>query len=47
MAHPEFQVSNGKDHKFYLNLTAKNGCKFQFNYIPLFQLKSNTLYKYI
>lgn len=25
----------------------RNGCKFQFNYIPLFQLKSNTLYKYI
>ena len=25
MAHPEFQVSNGKDDKFYFNLTAKNG----------------------
>jgi uncharacterized protein YegP (UPF0339 family) len=25
MAHPEFQVSTGKDEKFYFNLTAKNG----------------------
>lgn len=25
MAHPEFQVSTGKDDKFYFNLTAKNG----------------------
>lgn len=25
MAHPEFQVSKGKDDKFYFNLTAKNG----------------------
>jgi uncharacterized protein YegP (UPF0339 family) len=25
MAHPEFQVSRGKDEKFYFNLTAKNG----------------------
>jgi uncharacterized protein YegP (UPF0339 family) len=25
MAHPQFQVSNGKDDKFYFNLTAKNG----------------------
>jgi hypothetical protein len=25
MAHPEFQVSNGKDDKFYFNLTAANG----------------------
>jgi uncharacterized protein len=25
MAHPEFQVSSGKDDKFYFNLTAKNG----------------------
>ncbi len=25
MAHPEFQVSTGKDDKFYFNLTAANG----------------------
>ena len=25
MAHPEFQVSTGKDEKFYFNLTAANG----------------------
>jgi uncharacterized protein YegP (UPF0339 family) len=25
MAHPEFQVSNGKDEKFYFSLTAANG----------------------
>jgi hypothetical protein len=25
MAHPEFQVSTGKDDHFYFNLTAKNG----------------------
>jgi uncharacterized protein YegP (UPF0339 family) len=25
MAHPEFQVSSGKDDKFYFNLTAGNG----------------------
>ena len=25
MAHPEFQISTGKDDKFYFNLTAKNG----------------------
>jgi uncharacterized protein len=25
MAHPEFQVSTGKDEKFYFKLTAKNG----------------------
>jgi hypothetical protein len=25
MAHPEFQVSIGKDEKFYFNLTAANG----------------------
>jgi uncharacterized protein len=25
MAHPEFQVSHGKDEKYYFNLTAKNG----------------------
>jgi uncharacterized protein YegP (UPF0339 family) len=25
MAHPEFQVSTGKDDKFYFNLTAQNG----------------------
>jgi len=25
MAHPEFQVTKGKDDKFYFNLTAKNG----------------------
>jgi uncharacterized protein YegP (UPF0339 family) len=25
MAHPEFQVSTGKDYKFYFNLTAANG----------------------
>jgi uncharacterized protein len=25
MAHPQFQVSIGKDDKFYFNLTAKNG----------------------
>lgn len=25
MAHPEFQVSTGKDDKFYFNLTALNG----------------------
>jgi uncharacterized protein len=25
MAHPEFQVSKGKDEKFYFNLTAANG----------------------
>jgi uncharacterized protein YegP (UPF0339 family) len=25
MAHPEFQISKGKDEKFYFNLTAKNG----------------------
>jgi uncharacterized protein YegP (UPF0339 family) len=25
MAHPKFQVSKGKDEKFYFNLTAKNG----------------------
>jgi uncharacterized protein len=25
MAHPEFQVTTGKDDKFYFNLTAKNG----------------------
>jgi uncharacterized protein len=25
MAHPEFQVSKGKDDKFYFSLTAKNG----------------------
>ena len=25
MAHPEFQVSTGKDNQFYFNLTAKNG----------------------
>jgi len=25
MAHPEFQVSAGKDDKFYFNLTAANG----------------------
>ena len=25
MAHPEFQVSNGKDDKFYFNLTPANG----------------------
>jgi uncharacterized protein len=25
MAHPEFQVTSGKDDKFYFNLTAGNG----------------------
>lgn len=25
MAHPEFQVSKGKDEKYYFNLTAANG----------------------
>ena len=25
MAHPEFQVTSGKDDKFYFNLTAENG----------------------
>jgi uncharacterized protein YegP (UPF0339 family) len=25
MAHPEFQVTTGKDGQFYFNLTAKNG----------------------
>jgi uncharacterized protein YegP (UPF0339 family) len=25
MAHPEFQISKGKDDKFYFNLTARNG----------------------
>ncbi len=25
MAHPEFQVTKGKDDKFYFNLTAANG----------------------
>lgn len=25
MAHPEFQITTGKDDKFYFNLTAKNG----------------------
>lgn len=25
MAHPEFQVTEGKDNKFYFNLTAANG----------------------
>ena len=31
-----------KNNKQYIN-----DCKFQFNYIPLFQLKSTALYKYI
>ncbi len=25
MAHPQFQITSGKDDKFYFNLTAKNG----------------------